>query len=343
MNKKQILITILLLIIIIFILIVGYICINKKGEDNSDTKPYLLSENCKIIQKDIEKGMTIKDNCNNEWVWVVVPKSKVFLSAQNNKDYEIIEKDIKNYTKSYSSKEHSDNSEEDTKLKENTLKSIYEYGGFWISRYEIGNEAKRNKKDEEKKLPLSQPNLYVYNYVTLEEAKVLATQISNKQYESNLLFGFQWDLVCKFIEENAYMSTGEKITKQMINRNSNLWGNYYTSRFTINNGKYSIDYGNEYKEIENGEEKRQYRNYLLTTGASEQNKACNIYDFAGNVSEWTLEKSNKEKEEWNIIRDGNFYFNYGGNDPVSGRYIISPNSSNASYGFRISCIKTKAK
>ena len=61
------------------------------------------------------------------------------------------------------------------------------------------------------------------------------------------------------------------------------------------------------------------------------------------IKDEKIEKSNKEKEEeWNIIRDGNFYFNYGGNDPVSGRYIISPNSSNASYGFRISCIKTRS-
>ena len=32
---------------------------------------------------------------------------------------------------------------------------------------------------------------------------------------------------------------------------------------------------------------------LVTTGTSEKNKVMNIYDIAGNVSEWTLEKASE--------------------------------------------------
>ena len=84
--------------------------------------------------------------------------------------------------------------------------------------------------------------------------------------------------------------------------------------------------------------KKSYKNLLLTTGASERNKTCNIYDFAGNVSEWTLESVKYEKD-WSVIRDGSFYFNYGGNDPANGRYRLDKNSSSSSYGFRVMCIK----
>ena len=186
---------------------------------------------------------------------------------------------------------------------------------------------------------MSQQNKYVYNYTTFDQAKELASKISNGEYESNLMFGFQWDLICKFIEKYGYMSNGEKITERMISSNSSMWGNYYTSTFTINNGEYSIDYGKEYIKVENDKIKKEYKYYLLTTGAVEAHKICNLYDFAGNTTEWTLEETVVDNRVWQTIRDGNFYFNYGGNDPVSGRYMVSDTSAKASYGFRVVCVK----
>lgn len=337
--KKKIFITIT---IILFLIIIGatlyFFKPNKiQSDDVQDTIPYLLDEECEIIEEDVKKGMTIKDSFGNEFVWIVVPKTEVFKTATDETDYNGILMDIKEYVKDYSQEGYKDN-----EVPENVLASIYNYGGFWISRYEIGVEAIRNGRNESLQIPISKPNKFVYNYVTYNQAKELATKISDSKYDSNLLYGFQWDLVCKYIEENGYNSIGEKITQEMINNNSSLWGNYYSSDFIINRGQYSLNYGKDYISAENEETKEAYKNYLFTTGASEQNKACNIYDFAGNVSEWTLENS-IENLDYNIIRDGSFYFNYGGNDPVSGRYIISPNSSNNSYGFRISITKTTDK
>lgn len=327
MYKKVILIISFIIILFLFSLLIFF--------KEKDTEPYLLNENCTIIEKDINKGMTIKDEFDNEWVWIVVPKSKVFKKAKHDYDYKNILEDILRYTKDYNQKDVLDSNE---KFKNEVLSSIYKYGGFWISRYEIGTINVRGKNSK-LDIPYSKKNLYVYNYVNFKQAKKLANEISNKKYKSSLLFGFQINLVFKFIEENGYNRDKQKIIKEMINSNSSSWGNYYSSSFIINRGKYSKNNGKEYSDVKKSFKKNSYNNYLLTTGASDDNKVCNIYDFAGNVSEWSLEKIVDDEKEWNIIRDGSFYFNYGGNDPASGRYKLASSSSNDSYGFRVMCIK----
>ncbi len=315
------------LIIIFFILIV--IIIGKVNTNNILTDPYVLND-FTIIQKDIKKGFTIKDKYDNEWVWIVVPKN-IFKNAKNNKDYENIYNDLKKYVNEYHDDKFNDSSFLETRNK--VLSSIFTYGGFYVSRYEIGTDDIRNRNSTLSLKAYSQKNKYVYNYVTRDDAVNIAKEISN--YETNLLFGFQWDLICKFIEEYGYHND-EKITKDMILVNSTSWGNYYSSSFDINEGKYSKDYGNTYEEIKDNFKKSAYQNYLLTTGCAENNKVLNIYDFAGNVSEWTLEESINNMY---VIRDGSFSFNYGGSDPVAGRYELSIDSKDKNYGFRISLIK----
>ena len=327
--KKSLVIVIILILLLISIMFI----LKSKDKKNKDTFPYLFDENCEIIESDVKKGMTIKDSFSNEWVWIEVPKSEVFLTAKNEDDLEAIESDIKEYIKDYREEGY-----EDLNINKDSLKSIYNYGGFWISRYEIGTENVRNQDDKLIDEPLSKPNKYVYNYVDLNQAKELSSKISDGKYNTSILYGFEWDLVCKFIEKNGYTLDGKKISEEMINSNSSLWGNYYSSSFTINRGKYSINYGENYIDSKNNEQKKSYRTYLFTTGASEQNKVLNIYDFAGNVSEWTLE-SFTDNENESVIRDGSFYFNYGGNDPVNGRYNLSTSSNGNNYGLRICLIK----
>ena len=329
MKKK-----IIVILSIIILTIIAVVILAKKDtiEETRDTLPYII-QGSTIIEKDIKKGMTIKDGSENEWVWIEVPKTKVFKTAKNETDYKAIKTDIKEYIKDYSSEKY-----DDIDISEKLLTSIYRYGGFWISRYEIGTELIRTEEEEQLSTPLSQPDKYVYNYVTWNQARETVGKMSENEYKSDLLYGFQWDLVCKFIEENGYTNQGEKITEEMINNNSSKWGNYYSSSFRIDRGKYSTNYGIDYKQAETEEIKKEYKNALFTTGASEQNKACNIYDFAGNVSEWTLENE-LNNQDWKTIRDGSFYFNYGGNDPVNGRYSIEESSRNNNYGFRACLIK----
>lgn len=50
---------------------------------------------------------------------------------------------------------------------------------------------------------------------------------------------------------------------------------------------------------------------LLTTGASENTKKMNIYDFAGNEWEWTVEKIDNTNNP--CINRGGYYGYYGSN------------------------------
>ena len=123
----------LLLIPILLILIFSIIYFVK----NNNTNPYFFDKKGIILEKDPTKGLTYQDHFNNEWVWIVVPK-KIFKTAKNKNDYSHIYNDILNYISDY----HNDNYNDDKylDLRNKTLESIYTYGGFWLSRYEIGND-----------------------------------------------------------------------------------------------------------------------------------------------------------------------------------------------------------
>ena len=80
----------------------------------------------------------------------------------------------------------------------NVLKSVIENGGFYISRYEIGNE------DNE---PVSKKSVKVWNEINREEA----IQISNKMYEElnincELINGYCYDTVLNWIQNTNKIS-----------------------------------------------------------------------------------------------------------------------------------------
>lgn len=83
-----------------------------------------------------------------------------------------------------------------------------------------------------------------------------------------MIWGFQWNLACDFI-----FKKGEK--KSI--RNATTWANYKNST-----GDAAI------KLIENGQEVQKYGSKQVT-GYSEYWKANNIYDLAGNCTEFTQE------------------------------------------------------
>ena len=71
--------------------------------------------------------------------------------------------------------------------------------------------------------------------------------------------------------------------------NSNGWGNYYGEIFTYT-GRASIgDTSTQYAYGNIVENEDKLNSAVLTTGASNRNRAYNLYDVAGNVWEWTEE------------------------------------------------------
>ena len=316
------------------------------------TKPYLPSDEFSKKEGDLSTGLVIQDSKGNEYVWVEVPKTLYDDESYNTEttngdkkpnpgeeynenDYNNIEYCLKKYTADYSSSNFKDIYAADTTItngwftgdseyniaKQKMLKSIYENGGFWVGRYEAGIENESDVRTSNKEgiatvpslIPVTKQNAYPYNLVTRTQAKVLAERVGGENYTSSLMFGVQWDLMLKYIEEktvenaqdadkettrtnikNALISTGKYNDKYI--------GNHWDAELILNRGKFA-QYGallNWYKfdsvdktNLVIGSKKLSQSSYtnsiLLTTGASEDTKLQNIYDIAGNVFEWTLE------------------------------------------------------
>ncbi len=205
------------------------------------------------------------------------------------------------------------------------LKSVYNNGGFWIGRYEAGIDGTTESTEENPKVlelartdsspridistsseAISQKDAIPYNFIYCNEAQKLSSQMtpdSNKT--SSLLFGIQWDLVCKFIEEKEVKEQGESQKTSIIasiNSDSGEWGNYSDQSFAVNNGKSAMFcmWGSDCL-LENWQVILEVFQkprvsvptvgmILFSTGITERDKKMNIYDFAGNESEYTLER-----------------------------------------------------
>lgn len=178
------------------------------------------------------------------------------------------------------------------------LKSIYTNGGFWIGRYEASSGTNA---------PLSQSGKTAQT-LTCSNAQIAAARVAANDagntgtnvYTSSLMFGVQWDLVCKFLEGSSEWPSGNT-PSHFIKEDSTTWGVY-----TGQNGP-------------------------KNTGASGY-KRMNIYDFAGNQYEWTLEHATSNSLVPCAGRGG-LYYNSGSDFPASSR---GNSSTSTTAGFRVS-------
>lgn len=175
---------------------------------------------------------------------------------------------------------------------ENLTKSIYQYGGFYMGRYEAGSETERKSSSGVTTLGIKQ-DMYPYNWVTWGDSMSSigtegAVYLSNSLYNSSnygatsmLCTGACWDSMLDFIKDEGHNVTSSKD-----------WGNYSDSGYTVNRGKYAVSsngtLGN-FQNVNNEYPKESNTKILLTTGANDRNSAKNIYDVAGNCFEWTTE------------------------------------------------------
>ena len=285
-------------------------------------------------------------------------------------DYTSIENDLKEYTKtyrgstSYSDTWYADDKNEGwlseteyTELKNSMLKSVYENGGFYVGRYEAGIGTNRTSKSatnsdgkytiEGMPAPVSKADAYPYTYVTRTQAQNLASNVNSGTKTSSLMFGVQWDLVLAFMsKDTAKITSADGLTS-----NSITIGNYRDSVFQLNQtGKYAV-YSNyslsstwnpsttsttDFVDSSRNKiaQSSTGNGILVTTGTSEKNKVMNIYDIAGNVVEWTLEKTSDAS--YPCARRGGVCYNLGSNNPAAYRY--NSNTTDAAYpvGFRLS-------
>lgn len=298
----------------------------------------------------IENGLVVKDSKDNEWVWVVVPNS-VFKKATSNSDYDNIKSDLIEYAKEYrkGSSIQSCNwddewydgcgvadSETYTKMYEKMLSSVYTNKGFWISRYEIGdgtatkNNTTRTSNSGTSGVAVSKENQIPYNFVTCSQAQKLASGMSDGTNKTgSLLFGIQWDLTCKFLEEYS------ELTYADIATDSTNWGNYSESSIKITKGKYNTtpnSSDSKWQDVTVGEKNN---TIFLTTGASKDTRKMNIYDFAGNEWKWTLEYANNSGYIGAAcVYRGTGYYSKKPNNSTSYRYGAAINDKGQAIGFR---------
>ena len=299
----------------------------------------------------LEDGLVIIDKNGNEWVWIEVPKSiyeneEYYTNGATNptssEDYTNIEKIMQNYATKYrgsytdewySEAQHGFVSPEEYNSHKNAmLKSVYENGGFYIGKYEVGIKEDINRNFGEdyetehliNETPVIQQDKYVYNWVRCSQAQELSESLAVGGKTSSLMFGIQWDLVLAYLEANEVSENDLKV-------NSGSWGNYSNEAFDITRGKYSTDYGANYTTV-NGTYPKPASSVLLTTGATERNSKMNIYDLAGNVWEWTLEKSTSTNTPC-AVRGGSCNTD-GSSSPASYRNSDSTSNSYDGVGFR---------
>ena len=348
------------------------------AEATAETAPYFPDNTFTKKEGTIDTGLVIQDASGNEYVWVVVPRTTAVYKTTGlgkttftDADYTSIEKDLKEYTKTYrGSTSYSDTyaaddknvgwltSDEYTELKNSMLKSVYENGGFYVGRYEAGidtatgtNRTSNTDKNSDGKytmpstVPVTKADAYPYTYVTRTQAQNLASKVNAGTKTSSLMFGLQWDLVL------AFMHNKGNIADSTLKSNSTAIGNYRDSVFQLSQtGQYAVfsnfslsstwnpsttattnfvdSSRNKIAQSSDG------NGILVTTGTSEKNKVMNIYDIAGNVWEWTLEKTSYVS--YPCAERGGFFNNDGSDSPAVDRGYNDTTYAYSSVGFRLS-------
>ena len=184
------------------------------------------------------------------------------------------------------------------------------------------------EQDGKKLLPVSKKNTPSWNYISQTNSKTVSENMygESKTIKSYLIDGTAWDTITQWVSD----STKKSVT------DSTAWGNYFDSSYTLkglyarhqgrtakdnvwrwfpayvyNNGSYTK--GSEYTEVATG----------VTTEDEKRNTACNIYDMAGNMWEWTTETGKHDSKDtdatnYAVLRGGSFH-NNGDHAPVSRR------------------------
>ena len=291
----------------------GTISSAKKGDMNYFDKTTLLTDNngnrvwipggFRIHEEsstDVNKGIVITDG-TNEFVWIPVDDataSEMYVSSKpvklSNVDVEtniysklrvregenyyssfpgdtdknkIKEPDvlINNYNFYDSRKEYyntlgySSDEEMAEKIVEeyiNTYNSIKEYKGFYVGRYELTGTIDEPTVKKKEKVINSQ------NWYSLKKA---CNNIVNTEFaKSIMIYGNQWDTVMSWL-----VKTGAR-TESEVYVDSRTWGNYIDSKVPVIDDEGYVTF--------------------QVAGRSDDWKANNIFDLAGNYYEWTQEE-----------------------------------------------------
>ena len=292
------------------------IFMNKPLPSTEETTPYYPDDDCKYVEGDLNSGLVIADKNENEYVWIEVPKSitkdantkEELYNALN--EYSIDYKDTWGWGLTNSDIWYEGCGMTEEEYNNNYMKmlnSIKENGGFYIGRYEMGSLEPRTESSNATQSAVK-IDMYPYNWVTIEEAENICETYSLGNRTSSLMYDIQYNLACKFLEVKS-----DELTVADIAEDSEKWGNYSNHDMHLDRGKYAIDGENTWidfntnsEAVENTIKKKEQRT-IITTGASEENRVVNIYDFTGNTFCYTLGNYNTADNNYSlpvVIRGG---------------------------------------
>ena len=158
------------------------------------------------------------------------------------------------------------------------IKSVSQYGGFYVGRYEMSLNSET--KNAESKYGATSANAKDTDtnqwYGLYNRAKTYAPENASQKVVSSMIWGSQWDATMRWM----YNSGNEEKKKYT-----------YDSR---GKGNYSSD-------------------SPIATGSIEAYAVNNIYDMAGNVNDWTIEAYGTILRDGR----GGYYRNNGNSGPAS--------------------------
>ena len=213
----------------------------------------------------------------------------------------------------------------------------------YIDTYKTKNVT---EQDGKKMLPVSKKNTPSWNYISQTNSKTASENMygESKTIKSYLIDGTAWDTITQWISDNTEKSVTD----------STNWGNYYNANYTLKGlyAKHQYKNANDktdrwfpayiynYGTYPKGNERTEVATGVTVDGDPKRNSACNIYDMAGNMWEWTTETgkhglTDSGATNFAVRRGGGF--NNGGSDyPVSGRTGgISASAYSFNIGFRV--------
>ena len=193
--------------------------------------------------------------------------------------------------------------------------SIEKYGGFYIARYEASDE---NGK------AASKPGTTAWDCVEHSTATKACGKVysADAKVSAHMVSGAEWDSTLQWFKQTVPEFNNSDVA---IGTNSTEWGNYKDISFKYGESLITKNSGVSIV-TKTGE----------ITGPLNRHMKNNIYDMAGNINEWTLEKYGTSGTNY-AVRGGGWYTDYSGNaKQVAARTMMYAGSDNYSgVGFRM--------